>query len=492
MNAIELIAPLIVKRISGNISNELRISKITQDTREVGQDSLFICIVGAIQDGHELAKEAVDKGASLIVASEKITVSVPVVYVTDTTKAMAILADRYYQHPSQQLNVIGVTGTNGKTTVTHLLDQLFRNHDEKTGVIGTMYRRIGDEIFTTKNTTPDSITLQKTLSEMLTAGVTTCSMEVSSHSLVQGRVWGTDFDIAIFTNLSQDHLEYHHTMEEYGHAKELLFSQLGNSYQNARPKYAILNIDDSVGRNYQNKTAAQTYSYAIERPADFRAIHLKTTNKGTSFILLFQEKEYPIHMQMIGKFNVSNALAAIAAAFASGLDLVSIIDSVEKIKGVRGRFEVVQGKQDFTAIVDYAHTPDGLSNVLDAINEIKTGQVYCVVGCGGDRDRTKRPIMAEVASSHADHVIFTSDNPRTEDPQDILNEMVANLEIGTYQMILDRKKAIQAAVKQATANDIILIAGKGHEDYQIIGTKKHHFDDVEEVKKAIKLKINEI
>ncbi|MCA9765834.1 MAG: UDP-N-acetylmuramoyl-L-alanyl-D-glutamate--2,6-diaminopimelate ligase [Carnobacterium sp.] len=488
MKAIDLISPLIIKGLSSDIPQELSIYKITQDTREIEKNSLFICVEGSIQDGHKLAEEAVARGAALIIASKKISVSVPVVYVADTTKALAILADYFFQHPSQRLRVIGVTGTNGKTTVTHLLDQIFRNHGETTGVIGTMYRRIGDELLTTKNTTPDSLTLQRTLSEMNEAGVTTCSMEVSSHALVQGRVWGTDFDVAIFTNLSQDHLEYHHTMEEYAHAKELLFSQLGNSYQNNQSKYAILNVDDSVGRSYQNKTAAQIYSYGIEQPADFRAIELKTTNKGTSFTLLFQEKTYPVHMQMIGKFNVSNALAAIAAAYASGIELANVIDSMEKIKGVRGRFEVVQGAQDFTAIVDYAHTPDGLLNVLDAVNEIKTAKVYCIVGCGGDRDRTKRPIMAEVAMSNSDSVIFTSDNPRTEDPQDILDEMVVNLKVGTYEMILDRKKAIQAAVNQAATNDIILIAGKGHEDYQIIGTKKHHFDDVEEVKEAIKLK----
>ena len=492
MKAIELIAPLVIKGTSVPSPQELSITKITQDTREIKQGSLFICIVGAVQDGHELVEEAVNKGAALIVASKEVNVSIPVVYVADTTKAMAMLADHFYQHPSQKLRVIGVTGTNGKTTVTHLLDQIFRNNEEITGVIGTMYRRIGDDIYTTKNTTPDSITLQKTLNEMKDAGVTTCSMEVSSHALVQGRVWGTDFDIAIFTNLSQDHLEYHHTMEEYAHAKELLFSQLGNSYQQTTPKFAILNVDDSVGRSYQNKTAAPIYSYGIEQLADFRAIELETTNKGTSFILLFQGKEYPVHMQMIGKFNVSNALAAIAGAYASGMDLMTIIDSMEKIKGVRGRFEVVQGNQDFTVIVDYAHTPDGLLNVLDAVNEIKIGKVYCIVGCGGDRDRTKRPIMAEVAMAHADHVIFTSDNPRTEDPQTILDEMVVNLNQGTYQMILDRRQAIQTAINQATSNDIILIAGKGHEDYQIIGTKKHHFDDVEEVERAIKLKIKEI
>lgn len=491
MKATELIAPLIVKSTSLPIPQELTISKVTQDTREIEPGSAFICIAGAIRNGHDLAGEAVEKGAVLVIASEKIEVAIPVVYVSNTEKAMAVLASHFYQQPSQELRVIGVTGTNGKTTVTHLLDQIFRDHQETTGVIGTMYRRIGDKIHETKNTTPDSLTLQKTLREMKKAGVTTCSMEVSSHALVQGRVWGTDFDIAVFTNLSQDHLEYHHTMEEYAHAKELLFSQLGNGYQAEEPKYAVLNFDDPVGRSYQKKTAAQVYSYGIDQPADFRASDLKITNKGTSFTLVFKEEEYPVQMKMIGKFNVSNSLAAIAAAYASGLALPSILTSIAKIEGVRGRFEVVQGEQDFAIIVDYAHTPDGLLNVLNAVNEIKEGEVYCVVGCGGDRDRTKRPIMADVAYTHADHAIFTSDNPRTEDPQAILNEMVVDLEEGTYQMIPDRRVAIQTAVEQATSKDIIIIAGKGHEDYQIIGTEKHHFDDVEEARQAVKLKNKE-
>ncbi|MEG0442943.1 MAG: UDP-N-acetylmuramoyl-L-alanyl-D-glutamate--2,6-diaminopimelate ligase [Carnobacterium sp.] len=492
MKAIELINQLVTKNMLTRVPEELVITKVTQDTREIESGSMFICIAGAVYNGHELAEEAVEKGAAVIIASEEINVSVPVVYVSDTVKAMAILANHFYQSPSQELHMIGVTGTNGKTTVTHLLDQIFRDHQERTGVIGTMYRRIGDDVFEAKNTTPDSITLQKTLREMKEADVTTCSMEVSSHALVQGRVWGTDFDVAVFTNLSQDHLEYHHTMEEYGHAKELLFSQLGNTYRGDQPKYAILNTDDPVGRSYQNKTAALVYSYGIVQPADFRATHLKITNQGTSFTLLFKNEAYPVKMQLVGKFNVLNALAAFAAAYASGLPLPSVIASMEKIKGVRGRFEVVQGEQDFAIIVDYAHTPDGLLNVLNAVNEIKSGKVYCIVGCGGDRDRTKRPIMADVAFTHADHVIFTSDNPRTEDPQMILNEMVANLEANTYQMIPDRRTAIQAAVDQATTDDIILIAGKGHEDYQIIGHEKHHFDDVEEAKKAVKLKNKEI
>lgn len=491
VRAIELIKPLKTTNFSKNFSENLEITKVTQDTREVEPGSLFVCIVGSVQDGHELAKEAVQKGATLIVASEPIEVAVPVIYVNDTMKAMAILAATFYHHPSQDLRVIGVTGTNGKTTVTHLLDYIFHDHKEKTGVIGTMYRRIGSKVYETKNTTPDSITLQKTLREMQDSGVATCSMEVSSHSLVQGRVWGTDFDIAIFTNLSQDHLEYHHTMEKYAEAKSLLFSQLGNGYQQDKTKFAILNFDDPVGRSFEEKTAARVFSYGIDQPADFKATDLSITNRGTRFNLNFENRVYEVQLQLVGKFNVSNALAAIAGAYAAGLDLTSVIQSIEKISGVRGRFEIVKGDHDFAVIVDYAHTPDGLLNVLNAVNEIKTGTVFCVVGCGGDRDRTKRPIMAEIAQQNSDTVIFTSDNPRTEDPIAILHEVVDGLKVGTYQLIPDRREAIQAAIKQAKTNDIVLIAGKGHEDYQIIGTEKIHFDDVEEAKRAIDLKKND-
>lgn len=488
MKAIELIRPLKSTKYSMDFPESLEIKKVTQDTREVEPGSLFVCIIGSLQNGHDLAKEAVQNGAVLLVASEPIDATVPVIYVSNTMKAMAILAGAFYHYPSQDLRVIGVTGTNGKTTVTHLLDYIFHDHKEKTGVIGTMYRRIGSEVYETKNTTPDSITLQKTLNEMRKSGVSTCSMEVSSHSLVQGRVWGTDFDIAIFTNLSQDHLEYHHTMEKYAEAKSLLFSQLGNGYQEDKPKFAILNFDDPVGRSFEEKTAAPVFSYGIDHPADFKATDLSITNKGTRFNLNFEGRIYEVQLQLVGKFNVSNALAAIAGAYVAGLDLPSVIQSISKISGVRGRFEIVKGDYDFAVIVDYAHTPDGLLNVLNAVNEIKTGDVFCVVGCGGDRDRTKRPIMAEIAQKNSDNVIFTSDNPRTEDPIAILNEVVEGLKEETYQLIPDRREAIQSAIKQAKPNDIVLIAGKGHENYQIIGTEKHHFDDVEEAKKAIEIK----
>lgn len=486
MKATNLIANIRAKRLSKEIDETLEIKSITQDTREITAGSLFVCISGALFDGHQFAKEAVEKGAVLLIAEKKIDVDVPVIYVANSNRAMAILADAFYEQPSHDLRIVGVTGTNGKTTITHLIDQIFRDHDEVTGVIGTMYRRIGDEIFETKNTTPDSLTLQKTLAEMRKKHVTTCAMEVSSHSLVQGRVWGTDFDIAVFTNLSQDHLEYHHTMEEYAHAKSLLFSQLGNVYQADKPKFAILNVDDPVGRDFQKMTAAEIMTYGIEEEADFKATSIKITNRGTSFDLNFSEKIYPVHLQLAGKFNVLNALAAIATAYVAGIELESIIRSLESIAGVRGRFELVQGEQDFAVVVDYAHTPDGLLNVLNTINEFKTADVYCVVGCGGDRDKTKRPKMARIAMDHADHVIFTSDNPRTEDPEMILKDVVAELASDeNYQLMVDRRLAIEEAVKQAKAGDVVLIAGKGHEDYQIIGTTKHHFDDVEEAKKAI-------
>lgn len=488
MKAIDLIKPLRTTRSSMNFSENLEIIKMTNDTREVEPGSLFICIVGSQLNGHQFAKEAERKGAAMILASEPVEVNIPVIYVNNTKKAMAILASVFYDNPSQKLRVIGVTGTNGKTTVTHLLDHIFYTHKEKTGVIGTMYRRIGSEVFQTKNTTPDSITLQKTFHEMVERGVNNCSMEVSSHSLVQGRVWGTDFDIAIFTNLSQDHLEYHHTMENYAQAKSLLFSQLGNDYKKDKPKYAILNFDDSVGRSYEELTSAPVFSYGIDHEADFKASDVRITEKGTTFNLHFEDHVYEVVLQLVGKFNVSNALAAIAGAYAAGLDLDEIIHSIGEISGVRGRFEMVKGDYDFAVIVDYAHTPDGLLNVLNAINEIKTNRVICVVGSGGDRDPSKRRVMGEIAFENADMAIFTSDNPRTEDPDVILKEVVEGLEEGTYTLLPDRKEAIQYAINQAEPNDVVLIAGKGHEDYQIIGTKKYHFDDVEEAKRAIEIK----
>lgn len=482
----ELVKPLITTNALTDIPMDLDIQQVVQDTRQVTGQTLFICIRGFNVNGHDVVQEAVEKGAVAVIASEPIQVSVPVIYVKDTVKAMAQVGGTFYQHPSRKMKMIGVTGTNGKTTTTLLLDQIFRDHHEKTGVIGTMYRRIVDQVLETKNTTPDILTTQKTLDEMISAGVSTCSMEVSSHALVQGRVWGLDFDVAIFTNLSQDHLEYHHTMHEYAEAKALLFSQLGNSYDPNKPKYAVINADDPYGRSFFEKIAAPILTYSMEQPADFKAENLQIGKRGTGFSLVFQGEEYKVQMNLVGKFNVMNALAAIAGAYAAGMPLEDILTSIEKVSGVRGRFELVPADVDFSVIVDYAHTPDGLENVLNAANEIKSKRVICVVGCGGDRDPSKRSVMADTSMSLADVSIFTSDNPRTEDPDAILDQMTGHLESGTYTRITDRRKAIQEAVQKAETGDIVLIAGKGHEDYQIIGTTKHHFDDVEEAQAAIK------
>lgn len=482
----ELIKPLILKKEMPDSSLNLIIERITQDTREVEDGALFICIKGFQTNGHDVAQEAVDNGATAIIASEPITVSVPVVYVKDTMKAMAIIADIFYDSPSKKMKMIGVTGTNGKTTTTLLLDQIFRDHKESTGVIGTMYRRVVDKVYETKNTTPDIITTQRTLNKMVKSEVTFCSMEVSSHSLVQGRVWGLDFDVAIFTNLSQDHLEYHHTMQAYAEAKSLLFSQLGNGYNHQSQKLAVINVDDPYGRSYFEKIAAPVITYGMNRPADFKAENLLIEKNGTAFTLLFQEEKYDVKLNLVGKFNVMNALAAIAGAYAAGRPLEDIIQSLERVEGVRGRFELVPTETNFSIIVDYAHTPDGLENVLKAANEIKVNNVISVVGCGGDRDPSKRSIMADVSINNSDISIFTSDNPRTEDPDTILDEMTRHLNQNQFIRLTDRREAINKAVQLAESGDVILIAGKGHEDYQIIGTTKHHFDDVEEAQAAVR------
>ena len=327
-------------------------------------------------------------------------------------------------------------GTNGKTTVTHLIEQIYRDQQQATGLIGTMYRKIKDEKLPTANTTPDAITTQRTLAAMRDAGVETVAMEVSSIALVLGRVWGIDYDIAVFTNLTQDHLDFHKTMAKYTEAKAMLFAQLGNKYSaDGTNKVAVLNTDDPVGQ-----------------------------------------------------FNVYNMLAAFAAAYASGIPEDQIIKSLEKVTGVKGRFQSVPSHTGVSVIVDYSHTPDGLLNALETIQDFATKDIYCVVGCGGDRDKTKRPKMAKIAVEHSTKPIFTSDNPRTEDPTMILNDMVAGVPNADVPVYEDRHVAIAKAIEAAQPGDVVLIAGKGHEDYQIIGRTKHHFDDSEEAAKALALK----
>ncbi|RFU68764.1 UDP-N-acetylmuramoyl-L-alanyl-D-glutamate--2,6-diaminopimelate ligase [Bacillus sp. V59.32b] len=461
------------------------ITSIEHDNRQVKEGSLFICIKGYTVDGHDYAARAVKGGAVAVLAEREMSLSVPVIVVKDTQRAMAVLADALYGHPTQKLRLIGITGTNGKTTTSHLLEKIFHDANQKTGLIGTMYTKVGEKIYNTRNTTPDSATLQKVFHEMEESSVETAIMEVSSHALELGRIHGCDFNIAVFTNLTQDHLDFHGTMERYKYAKSLFFSQLGNVFIEGNPKFAVLNADDEATEDYKKWTAAHVLTYGIDKDADIRAKNINITSKGTEFLLVTPQATRKVTLKLVGKFSVYNVLAALGAAMCAGVGLDQILASIEEVEGVSGRFELVQAGQDFSVIVDYAHTPDSLENVLKTVGEFAEKRIFVIIGCGGDRDKTKRPIMAKIACDLATDPIFTSDNPRSEDPHEILRDMEKGIEGKSYMVIPDRKEAIQFAVSKAKAGDVIVIAGKGHETYQLIGTEVLDFDDRMEAKAAI-------
>jgi UDP-N-acetylmuramoyl-L-alanyl-D-glutamate--2,6-diaminopimelate ligase len=453
------------------------ITSVENDNRKVQTGSLFICINGYTVDGHDFAEEAVLSGAAAVLAERALPLDVPVIIVKDTKRAMAVIADAFYGHPTKNLHIIGITGTNGKTTTSHLIEKILLDAGKTMGLIGTMYTKIADKTLETKNTTPESLTLQKIFKQMVDSNVDSAVMEVSSHALDLGRVHGCNFSVAIFTNLTQDHLDYHHTMEEYKRSKGLLFSQLGNSFDLEHPKFAVLNVDDEATETFIRSTAAHIVTYGIDQKADFKAENIQMNPNGTSFDLVVGENYYPVQIQLIGKFSIYNVLASIAGAYVSGISIQDIIRSIESVKGVAGRVELVDAGQDFSVIVDYAHTPDSLENVLKTIQQFAKKKIYVLVGCGGDRDRTKRPLMARIACQYATDPIFTSDNPRSEDPLSILKDMEATVAGESYLVIPDRKEAITHAVKHASEGDVILIAGKGHETYQIIGSQIFDFDD---------------
>ncbi|MFB4211033.1 UDP-N-acetylmuramoyl-L-alanyl-D-glutamate--2,6-diaminopimelate ligase [Shouchella sp. JSM 1781072] len=464
----------------------IEIDHLEMDSREVRAKTLFFCINGYTVDGHDFAKSAYNNGAVAIIAEKELDLPIPVFVVRDTKRVMAQLANRFYDNPTKKLQLIGVTGTNGKTSVTHILDQLFRQEQRTTGLIGTMYTKVGDEVIETKNTTPESLVLQQRFQAMVDQKVDTALMEVSSHALHLGRVRGCDFDIAIFTNLSPDHIDYHQTMDHYMYAKSLLFSQLGNTYDG---KTAIFNSDDQVADQLIQMTTADIITYGIKKPADIMASDVRIESNGTTFTLTVFGESVEIKMSLIGLFNVYNVLAAVSAAYVSGFSLSSIQKGLAHISGIAGRFEPIDSGQDFAVIVDYAHTPDSLENVLKTVQDFASNKVRVVVGCGGDRDKSKRPVMGEIAVRYADETIFTSDNPRTENPSMILQDMTAGLDRDQYRLIEDRTEAIHYAMNQAEKNDIIVIAGKGHETYQEIGRNRTYFDDREVARTALKERV---
>lgn len=489
-----LASSIATARIIGEGSVECQ--GIQADSRLVQPGDLFLCLPGFTVDGHDYAAQAVGKGASALVVERELDIPIPQLLVKDARLAMAILSDQLFASPSRQLNMIGITGTNGKTTTSYLIEKILEDSGVPTGLIGTIQMRYNGKTVPMSGTTPEAVDLQKKLRLMVDEGVKSCVMEVSSHALEQGRVKGTDFRTAVFTNLTQDHLDYHHTMEQYRDAKALLFSRLGNAYNedpNSR-KYAVLNTDDPASEYFSKATAAEVITYGLEQGADVRASQIAITAKGTSFHVNTFRGEADIQLRMVGKFNVYNALAAIAATLLEGVPLEQIRKSLESVPGVDGRVEAVEAGQPFAVIVDYAHTPDGLENVLRSVKEFAKGRIVCVFGCGGDRDRTKRPLMGEIAARYSDHVFVTSDNPRTEDPAVILKDIEQGLlEAGIsreiYDMIEDRREAIFKAIEMASPEDVVLIAGKGHETYQIIGKTSFDFDDRIVAKEAIRGKL---
>jgi len=457
---------------------QIDINKIEVDSRKVKEGSLFICIRGFTTDGHHYVHDAVTNGATAVITEENISLEVPSIKVSDTTRALAMLVNKFYNYPTAKLPLIGVTGTNGKTTVAYLLDAIYQSLGKKTGVIGTIQTKLGDASYPTANTTPDSLSLQRLFKQMEEEEVEQVIMEVSSHALDLGRVYGCDFDTAVFTNLSQDHLDYHHNEYNYLRVKSLLFAQLGNTY-NGTSKAAVINADDPTADILKRTTAQTVLMYGIENEADVMAEDIQLFPDRTIFRLKTPRGTVKITSRLVGKFNIYNMLAASAAAIANQIPLETIKEAFRTLPMIPGRFETIDAGQDYTVLVDYAHTPDALRNILKTSREFTTGKIYVVFGCGGDRDSTKRSQMANEAIQNADYAIFTADNPRMEDPQAIIDDMITYIDsdVTNFEVILDRKSAIMTAVGYAMPSDMVIIAGKGHETYQEIKGKKYPFDD---------------
>ncbi|QCT02235.1 UDP-N-acetylmuramyl-tripeptide synthetase [Paenibacillus algicola] len=487
----ELMDVLAAAAIAGDGDTE--ITGLSCDSRQVKAGDLFICLPGYEKDGHNYAAEALERGAVALLVNRQLDIPVTQVVVKDCRFALAALADAFYQQPSHGMTLIGVTGTNGKTTTTCLIHQIMNDHGVETGMIGTLRMSFGGVSYPVSRTTPGALELQRSLSEMAQSGVQLCVMEVSSHALEQGRVKGTDFRTAVFTNLTQDHLDYHASLEQYRAAKGLFFSRLGNAFSKdpKRRKYAVMNVDDPSSEVYAKLTSAEVITYGIDREADVRAVNISVSAQGTFFRAETFRGQVDVQLKMVGRFNVYNALAAIAAALLEGVPLESIAASLMKMQGVEGRVEPVTEGQPFAVIVDYAHTPDGLDNVLRTMKEIAQQRILTVFGCGGDRDRSKRPVMGRIAAQWSDQIIITSDNPRSENPAQILQDIEAGLKAEgipqeRYELIEDRRDAIKKAIEMASPGDVVLIAGKGHETYQLIRNQVLDFDDRIVAKEAIR------
>ncbi|WP_353077101.1 UDP-N-acetylmuramoyl-L-alanyl-D-glutamate--2,6-diaminopimelate ligase [Flavobacterium sp.] len=465
-------------------STDLTIEKIEFDSRKVSYNDVFVAIKGTLSDGHQFIDKAISLGASVIVCEvlpKTLSENCTYVKVQNSNQALAFLSANYYDNPSEKLKLVGITGTNGKTTIASLLYQMFKKAGYKVGLLSTVKIMVDEVEYKATHTTPDSLTINKYLDEMVAVGCEFCFMEVSSHGIHQKRTESLHFEGGVFTNLSHDHLDYHETFAEYRDVKKSFFDGLPKS------AFAITNVDDKNGEVMFQNTAARKKTYALKTYADFKAQILE--NQLTGLVLKINNEE--VWTKLIGSFNAYNILAIYGVALELGIESTEALRLLSELESVSGRFQFVVSTTKITAIVDYAHTPDALENVLKTIENIRTKneQLFTIVGCGGDRDKTKRPIMANIAASFSDKAIFTSDNPRTENPQTILDEMEAGVEAQNYKKtvaILDRKQAIKTACQMANSGDIILIAGKGHETYQEINGVRQDFDDMQIVQEILK------
>lgn len=477
----EILYKVAIEAVKG--STDVAINKIDFDSRKIAKNDVFVAIRGTISDGHEYIEKAITLGAIVIICDtfpESVVDEITYIQVKDTNKALAFMAANYFGNPSENLKLVGITGTNGKTTIASLLYQLFKKAGYKVGLLSTVKILVDEVEYKATHTTPDSITINQYLKEMNDVGVEYCFMEVSSHGIHQKRTEGLHFVGGVFTNLSHDHLDYHPTFSEYRDVKKSFFDNLPKS------AFALSNVDDKNGQVMLQNTNARKLTYALKSYANYRAQILENQLSG----LLLKINENEVWVRLIGTFNAYNLLAIYGTAVELGLDHFEVLQLLSGLKSVSGRFQFIVSNQNITAIVDYAHTPDALENVLKTINDIRTKneQLITVVGCGGDRDRAKRPIMANIASTLSDKVIITSDNPRTENPEDIINEMEKGVEPQNFKKtvsITDRKQAIKTACQLAQPNDIIIIAGKGHETYQEIQGVRYDFDDMQIVKELL-------
>ncbi|PYL07650.1 MAG: UDP-N-acetylmuramoyl-L-alanyl-D-glutamate--2,6-diaminopimelate ligase [Verrucomicrobia bacterium] len=483
-----LLGGLAVRQVIGR--RDRAVESIAYDSRRVQRNGMFVALRGEKTDGNQFTAQAVEKGASVIVTEREESAAfagaATCVIIKNTRRALADLATIFYGRPAQRLKMAGVTGTNGKTTTSFLIKHICEKARLRCGLIGTVRYEIGERVLPATRTTPESLDLQELLALIANAGCRAASMEVSSHALAQKRTRGIEWDVAVFTNLTQDHLDFHGTIENYFEAKAKLFTQLGQQEKKREP-IAVINIDDRYGEQLLDKIdkniAVVTYGMGVR--AQFRASNYRIEFGGTSYRLDARGKSYLVRLPLIGRFNVANSMAALAAANSLGVNLRDAVTSLAKSPQIPGRLEIVPAKRQFQVFVDYAHTPDALLNVIKTLRELEPSRLLVVFGCGGNRDRQKRPLMAEVVERNADYAIVTSDNPRREDPAAIIADTEKGFRLHHYEKIVDRAEAIARAVELAHPRDIVLIAGKGHEAYQEFADRTVPFDDIQVARRAI-------